>query len=160
MLEYLSANMWQVWAVVAVLGLILELSSGDFFIICFSIGALFAALAAAFGLGVWIQLAAFALFTLVCPVITLLSIFLVRPFALRYLHRGEDNRVSNADAIVNRCGRVTEDIPEGGFGRVAIDGDSWKAKSVDGKAIAKDEAVQVRAIESTILTVNHIYLQQ
>lgn len=152
MLEYLSANMWQVWAVVAVLGLILELSSGDFFIICFSIGAVGAAVISPFT-GIYVQLAVFAL-------VTVLSIFLVRPFALRYLHRGEERRASNAEAIVNRCGRVTEDIPEGGFGRVAIDGDSWKAKSDDGKAIAKDEAVQVRAIESTILTVTHIYLQQ
>ena len=37
MIEYFLSNMWQVWAVVAVICLILELSSGDFFIICFSI---------------------------------------------------------------------------------------------------------------------------
>ena len=39
MIEYILQNMWQVWAVIAVVCLILELSSGDFFIICFSIGA-------------------------------------------------------------------------------------------------------------------------
>ncbi len=39
MIEYFLANMWQVWGIIAVLCLILELSSGDFFIICFSIGA-------------------------------------------------------------------------------------------------------------------------
>ena len=47
MMDYLANNMWQLWAVVAVAGLILELSSGDFFIICFAIGAVGAALAAA-----------------------------------------------------------------------------------------------------------------
>ena len=34
MIEYFLQNMWQVWAVIAIACLILELSSGDFFIIC------------------------------------------------------------------------------------------------------------------------------
>ena len=39
MIDYLLANMWQLWAVIAVLGLILELTSGDFFLMCIAIGA-------------------------------------------------------------------------------------------------------------------------
>ena len=46
MIEYLAQHLWQMWAVIAVVCLILELTAGDFFIICFSIGAFFAALAA------------------------------------------------------------------------------------------------------------------
>ena len=60
MIEYLAANMWQVWAVVSIVCLILELSSGDFFIICFSIGAVFGAVAAAVGMSIYWQLALFA----------------------------------------------------------------------------------------------------
>ena len=93
MIEYVMQHLWQVWAVVAVVCLILELSSGDFFIICFSIGAVFAIIAALLGLGIYWQMLLFAVFTV-------LSIFLVRPVALRYLHRGESNRVSNADALM------------------------------------------------------------
>ena len=52
MIDYLIANMWQVWAVIAVVCLILELSSGDFFIICFSIGAVFALISAVVGLNI------------------------------------------------------------------------------------------------------------
>ena len=63
MIEYFLQNMWQVWAIIAVLCLILELSSGDFFIICFSIGAVFAIIGAVLGLNVYWQLAIFALFT-------------------------------------------------------------------------------------------------
>ena len=44
MIEYISQHVWQLWAVIAVICLILELMAGDFFIICFSIGALFAPL--------------------------------------------------------------------------------------------------------------------
>ena len=44
MIEYISQHVWQLWAVVAVICLIFELMAGDFFIICFSIGAVFAAI--------------------------------------------------------------------------------------------------------------------
>ena len=97
MIEYFLQNMWQVWAIIAVLCLILELSSGDFFIICFSIGAVFAIIGAVLGLNVYWQLAIFALFSL-------LAIFTVRPVALRYLHKNEPNKPSNADALLGRTG--------------------------------------------------------
>ena len=51
MIDYLSQHLWQTWAVIAVICLILELTAGDFFIMCFSIGAVFASVAR-----VWRQL--------------------------------------------------------------------------------------------------------
>ncbi len=146
MIEYFLSNMWQVWAVVAVICLILELSSGDFFIICFSIGAVFAALSAMIGGGIYVQLAVFALFTLI-------SLFWVRPFAQRYLHKGEDNRVSNADALLGRQGRVVETVKVNGYGRVQIDGDVWKAVTNEDADIPEGANVTVVGRESTIITV-------
>ena len=146
MIEYLSANVWQVWAAIAVVCLILELSSGDFFIICFSIGAVFGAVGAVAGLNFYWQLGLFALFSV-------LSIFLVRPVALRYLHQGEENRVSNADALMGRQGRVVEAVKAKGFGRVAIDGDIWKAVTNEPSDIAEGTQVTVVGRESTIITV-------
>ena len=61
MIEYFQANLWQFWALVGVLCLILELTSGDFFIMCFSIGAFVTALVAAFGTGFMAQLIVFAI---------------------------------------------------------------------------------------------------
>lgn len=149
MIEYLAANMWQVWAVVSIVCLILELSSGDFFIICFSIGAVFGAVAAAVGLSIYWQLAVFALFSI-------LSIFFVRPVALRYLHKNEDNRVSNADALIGRTGKVTEKVEADGFGWVAIDGDVWKAVTNAGKDIPVGAKVKVVGRDSIIITVEMI----
>lgn len=149
MVEYLLQNMWQVWAVIAVVCLILELSSGDFFIICFSIGAVIGAVGAMLGLNVYWQMALFALFTL-------LSIFLVRPVALHYLHRGEENRVSNADALMGRRGRVVEAVKANGFGRVQIDGDIWKAVTNGTADISVGQYVRVVDRESTIITVEAI----
>ena len=146
MIEYLAKHLWQTWAVVAVVCLILELTAGDFFIICFSIGAVFAAIVAALGGGFYLQLITFAVFTLI-------SLFWVRPFAQRYLHKGEDNRVSNADALLGRQGRVVETVKADGFGRVQIDGDIWKAATTESADIPEGTNVRVVGRESTIITV-------
>ena len=146
MIDYLSQHLWQLWAVVALVCLILELTAGDFFILCFSIGAAFAATSAAFGASFYVQLFVFAVFTLV-------SLFMVRPVALRYLHRNDEYRVSNADAIIGRKGRVVEAIEKGGFGRVQIDGDVWKAVTQDDEAVPVGTNVRVIDRESIIITV-------
>jgi len=145
MIEYFLQNMWQVWAVIAVVCLILELSSGDFFIICFSIGAVFALISAVLGLSIYWQILVFAVFSL-------LSVVFVRPVALRWLHKNEPNRATNADALIGRTGRVTEAIAKGGNGYVQIDGDQWKAVST-GDDIAVGTTVRVIDRQSTIVTV-------
>ena len=146
MIEYFLQNMWQVWGIIAILCLILELSSGDFFIICFSIGAVFAIISAVCGLSVYWQIFIFAVFSL-------LSVLFVRPVALRYLHKNDPNRASNADALLGRTGRVTESIPVGGNGYVQIDGDLWKAVSPSATLIPVGTSVRVVGRESTIITV-------
>ena len=146
MIEYIAQHWWQLWAVVAVACLILEMMAGDFFIICFSIGSLFAALVAAMGGGIYLQLTAFAIFTLVC-------LFWLRPFAKRYLHKGEDARISNADALLGRKGRVVDTVKAGGYGRVQIDGDVWKAVTTGEKDIPEGTTVTVTDRVSTIITV-------
>ena len=58
---------------------------------------------------------------------------------------------SNADAIIGRKAKVSQDIPANGYGRVAIDGDDWKATaSTD---IKKGDTVTIVTRESIILTV-------
>ena len=145
MIEYLLANMWQVWAVLAVLGLILELTSGDFFLMCIAIGAAGAALTAPFA-NIYVQLLVFSVVTLFC-------LWQVRPFALRYLQGRNKDRLSNADALIGRKGRITVTIPARGSGYVALDGDRWKAVAVDDAEIAEGTRVTVVSRESTILTV-------
>lgn len=146
MIEYFSQNLWQVWAIIAVVCLILELFSGDFFILCFSMGAVVSLLAALCGASLTAQIILFA-------VASVLSVLFVRPVALKYFHRNDPERASNADALTGREGRVSKTIEAGGYGRVAIDGDDWKAVSADGSAIAKDTPVRVVDRDSIILTV-------
>lgn len=152
MLAYILENMWQVWAVVAVICLILELMAGDFFIICFSIGAVGGLLTALLSDSLYLQLFAFAVFTV-------LALVYVRPFAKRYLHKGEDSRVSNADALMGRQGRVVETVKAGGFGRVQIDGDIWKAVTNGEADIPEGSPVVVIDRASTIITVKTLNIK-
>jgi membrane protein implicated in regulation of membrane protease activity len=149
MIEFFSNNAWLVWLLVAILCLIIELGSGDLFVICFSIGALAASAASALGLGLVPQIIIFAL-------VSFFSIYFLRPAAKRWLHRNDEDRPSNADALMGRVGRVSETIEAGGYGRVAIDGDDWKALSADGQLIEKDTSVRVVNRDSIILTVEKV----
>jgi membrane protein implicated in regulation of membrane protease activity len=149
MLDYFSANLWQLWAILAVVCLIVELMTGGFFIICFAIGAVAAALTTLFG-GLALQVVVFIIFSAV-------SVFMVRPFALRYLHENKPAPKSNADALLGRVGRVSETIVAGGVGRVAIDGDDWKAQATGTDTdIAEGSLVQVTGRESIIIDVEPV----
>jgi len=145
MISYFLENLWQAWLILAVLCLILELTNGDFFICCFAIGAAVTTIAAAIGFGFYAQLAVFAVASVLC-------LFFVRPVALKYLNSGH-SRASNAEALIGRTGRVSQDIPADGYGRVAIDGDDWKACAADGQAIPQGSTVTVVSLDSIILTV-------
>lgn len=149
MIEYLIENMWQLWAIIAVICLILELTGGDFFMICFSIGSVFAALSVFAGVPPMWQMLVFAVFSVA-------GLLVVRPWAKRYIVNHREERVSNADAIIGREGRVSEPIEAGGYGRVAIDGDDWKARSHDGSPIYAGERVRITGRDSIIVTVEKI----
>lgn len=143
---YISDNLWQAWAVVAVVCMIIELFTAGFFIACFSVGAFFALLASFF-FGIYAQLAVFIVFSVI-------SIFMVRPFALRYLHLGANlRRKTNADALIGLRGMVSQDIEAGGYGRVVVGGDDWKAEAEGGEAIPAGTRVTVTGRESIIIKV-------
>lgn len=149
MIDYFASNLWQLWALIALVCLILELTNGDFFFLSFTFGAVFGAVAAALGFSGWAQIIIFA-------VATLISLTLIRPTAKKYLHRGEDKRESNADALVDAEGVITEAIPAGGRGRLQIDGDYWLAETADGHAVAAGTRCRVVSRDSIVLTVAEI----
>lgn len=153
MIEYFTSNLWLIWIIISIVCLILELSSGDFFILCFAIGAAVAAIIAGCGASLTWQIIIFA-------VVSALSLLLVRPALLKKLHKPQKERLSNAEAMIGQEGRVSETIEAGGYGRVAIDGDDWKARSANGSAISKDTRVRVVKMDSIIVTVEPINEQE
>ena len=65
---------WEMWTVAALVFLVLELMAGDFFMLCLAAGAVCSAVAAACG-------GSFTLCLVLCSVITVASLFFLRPKA-------------------------------------------------------------------------------
>lgn len=136
--------------ITAMLCLIIELGSGDFYVTCFAIGALGAMVVSLFDISLWLQIVVFA----VCSV---LSILFIRPPLLRALHAKGADRLSNAEALINRTGIVEERIEPGSSGYVKIDGDVWRAVSHDEQPIEPGERVRVVSMESIVVTVERCH---
>ena len=139
-------QVYQIWLVVAIALVIFEICSATFGAICFAIGAAVAALVAALGLEstTW-QIIIFA-------AVSLLTFVFLRPFMLKFLDRNSKDVKTNA--LVGRKGVVSERIDASQHtGRVAIDGDDWKAVSQDGSVIEKGTQVEVVKLDSIIVTV-------
>ena len=147
MIDYFVGNMWLVWLIVSIGLLLLELTSGDFYVICFAFGAVASIFGAAIGLPLWAQV-------LIWAVCSVLCLYFVRPSLVRRLHGKENERKSNVDALVGRQGIVIDTITAGGFGYVKIDGDEWRSVSADGQEIPVGTTVQVVSRDSIILTVS------
>lgn len=146
MLEFLAANMSIVWLALMVLLLILEAATAGLTSIWFALGALAALIASFFGGALWLQLVWFF-------AVSLLTLWLTRPLALKYLN---NRRVAtNADRVIGAEAVVTEDIDNiAGSGAVHVDGHEWTARSGSGANIAKGAVVRVERIEGVKLIVD------
>uniref|UniRef100_A0AB33JTE7 NfeD family protein n=5 Tax=unclassified Prevotella TaxID=2638335 RepID=A0AB33JTE7_9BACT len=150
MIEYFVQHLWLFWTIIVFVCLILELTSGDFFITCFAIGASVACGVSLLDLPFWVQV-------LVWAVASVMSIWLIRPHLVARIHAGADERLSNADALIGRVGRVSETIVASASGRVKIDGDDWKAVAPGiSEDIAVGSRVKVVSLDSIILTVEPV----
>lgn len=140
-------EVYQIWLIVAIALVIFEICSATFGAICFAIGAGFSALAAGLGLGLTWQVVIFA-------VVSLLTFVFLRPFMLKFMDRKSKDVKTNAEAIIGRKGIVSERIDAAQHtGRVAVDGDDWKAVSEDGSVIEKGVTVEIVKMDSIIVTV-------
>ena len=144
-------ELYQIWLIAAIVLVILEICTAGFGVICFAIGAAVSALAAVLGMeNVTWQIVIFA-------VVSVLAFIFLRPVVLRFLEKKSKDVKTNADALVGRMGVVSERIDSlQHTGRVAIDGDDWKAVSEDGSVIEKGKSVKIVKLESIIVTVAEV----
>lgn len=146
MVQYFIDNLWLMWLIASIAFMLLELTNGDFYIICFAFGALISMVFAALGLPLWVQVLIWAIASLLC-------IFFVRPPLVKKIQGKKNERKSNADALVGKRGIVIETIEAGGFGYVKIDGDEWRSVSANAAEIAKGTTITVISRDSIVLTV-------
>ncbi|MBQ3383329.1 MAG: NfeD family protein [Bacteroidales bacterium] len=140
--------MWHVWLIVALVFLILEIFTTGIAVICFSFGAVGSCVAALFGANLTWQVIIFA-------IVTLLSFIFIRPMLIKLFYKKGKNEVkTNYEALSGRIGIVSEAInPATGEGRVKVDGDDWKAVSVDDQPIELGARVKILKLDSVIVTV-------
>ena len=136
-----------IWLLIIIVTIIIELLTIDLVSIWFSIGALVALIGAYFQLDVTIQIFLFVSISTICIIFT-------RPIAKRYLRA--NTVATNYDRTIGKKGIVTETISPNQKGRVTVLMVSWAASSLDDQEIPKGSEVSVLAIEGSHLIVKKI----
>ena len=140
-------EVYQIWLIAAIVLVIVEICTAGFGSICFAFGAGFSAITAYLGGNYVWQILVFA-------IVSLLTFIFLRPVVIRFLDRNSKDVKTNADALIGRKAVVSETIDRAAHtGRVAVDGDDWKAIAEDDVVIEKGEEVTIVDRESVIVTV-------
>ena len=138
-------ELWLLWALVGVALLIGEVLTGTVYLAALAAACLLPATAAALGLGVVVQIAAFAAGAI-------LTVVKGRPLLESALHPPSRQIPSNVAALAGALGRVRETVAQQP-GRVLVGGDDWRAVSVDGRPIEAGAQVVVMEVQGVTLTV-------
>ncbi len=140
---------WHILLTIGIIAFIAEIFTAGFISGAIGIGVIFAAIGNYMGLEIKWQILLFA-FGLA------LTYFLIRPIITKYGYRKDKIR-TNQDALIHKIGAVTEEINlSKDTGRIKIDGDDWKAKSIDHEIIPIGTMVTVVEIDSIVLIVKPI----
>lgn len=120
MIDWIQEHAWASWLGAAVILAGIELLSLDLVLLMFAIGALAAALIAAFGGPPLLAIGVFA-------VVSLLLLLVVRPSMVAKLHAGPTLATGHSN-LVGRTAIVLEPV-NGTDGRVRLAGELWSARS-------------------------------
>lgn len=133
-----------IWLIIFLVLLVIEIITLGLTTIWFAAGALVAFATTLFGANQMIQIIVF----LAVSVITLV---LTRPIAVKYFSKNIVK--TNVDELVGKIAQVTKTIEEDEVGEAVLAGESWIAKSYDGKIIKEGTRVRVVEIRGTKLIV-------
>lgn len=135
-----------VWLIIFVACIVIEIATMGLFTIWFAGGALIAAIAAAIGGPVWLQVTLFLATSAVL-------LFLTRPIAVKYFNK--DRIKTNVESLVGQQAIVISEINNlQGIGQVTVNGQEWSARNVNAEAeIPVGSVVVIRAISGVKLMV-------
>lgn len=137
-----------IWLIIVAVMLVIEIFTMGLTTIWFSIGAVAAAIAAGFGAPLWLQVVFFA-------VVSLIVMFLVRPFAMKVVNK--ERMKTNIDAVIGEQAMVEEAIDnQKEQGKVILRGVEWMARSADNSRIPQGEIVQIEEVSGVKLVVKKI----
>jgi len=137
-----------VWLIVALATFALEAATPASLIsIWFSIGALFAYIAALLNLGILVEISVFIIMSLV-------SFVLVRPFVLKYLTHKPIR--TNADRFIGVQTKLIEEVLSDKWGAVQLEGIRWSVREVKHGNLPVETLVEVVALEGAKLVVKQV----
>ena len=137
-----------VWIAISIGALLIELLTPSALIsIWFAVGGVIGAVASLVHLPVEVQIACFA-------IVSIVSMLIVRPIASRYLRR--NTVATNADRFLGENAEVIQMIKKNEWGQVKVNNTIWHAVSIDGEEIEEHAMVKVLAIEGAKLLVRRI----
>ena len=136
------------WLLIAAIFGLLEVATVAFFAAFLAVGALGAALAAAFGADIIVQLVVFL-------VVSFAGLVGIRPFAIRRLRRHTAARLpSGAESMIGQQAVVVDPIQDSVHpGHVFISGENWLAVTGNGMSIEAGRTVVIIEIRQTTLVV-------
>lgn len=139
-------SMTTIWLIVFVVCIIAEIISMGLTTIWFAGGALVAAVVAAIGAPLWLQIALFA-------VVSLVLLYFTRPIAVKYFNK--DRVKTNAESLVGKQAIVISEIDNlQGIGQVTVGGQEWTARTTEeGITLPVGSVVIVRSISGVKLMV-------
>ena len=139
-------NLTTIWLIVFVVCIIAEIISMGLTTIWFAGGALVAAVVAAIGAPLWLQITLFA-------VVSLVLLYFTRPIAVKYFNK--DRVKTNAESLVGKQAIVISEIDNlQGIGQVTVGGQEWTARTTqEGITLPVGSVVVIRAISGVKLMV-------
>ena len=141
-------SMIAIWAILAVLFLVIELVTVGMVSIWFTAGSLAALLAAALHAPVWLQIVLFLAVSTLC--------FILLYPKLKHLV-GRSRQATNADMVLGQTCVVTQRIDNiAGTGAVSVGGKTWTARSLHGEAVEEGSLVRAEQIQGVKLLVRPI----
>ena len=141
---------WHLWIFLAIVLFISEIFTPGFIFFCIGVGASFTSVISFLEFSINIQFIIFS-------VTTLISLIFIRPILSKIYKNNIDLIKTNNEALISKKGIVIDEINnEINKGRVLIDGDTWRSKSLNNEIIKKNSTVQIVKIESTIIIVKNI----
>ena len=139
------------WLALFVLFLVTEASTVTVVSVWFALGSLAALLLSALGAQIWLQIVVFF-------VVSGLFLFLLRPVVRKYFTPRIQK--TNADAVVDSIGVVTEDIDNvKACGRIKLGAMEWAARSTTGEPISAGVQAKVDRIEGVKVYVTPVNVQ-
>lgn len=134
---------WYIWLILFLIFLGLEmLTTGIFFFLCFSTGAMFAMLFSLLGATFQTELIIFCL-------VSLCSLMLIRPLFKMYISKKKIE--TNVDALIGAPAVVIEKIKKNSKGKIRVAGEVWLAVSKEDVDFGED--VVIEAVDGTKLIV-------